>query len=267
MKDYLPTGNINEVRFNCPICGDTKFHLYVNRKKHKGVCFRCNYIPTEKEVDELLYSTRIEIPIEEPENIPEKIEVPGVPIKEVEVAKEVLKMIGKEQFSIEELSNAQAKISDEPPFVGVVLPVFLQNKLIGFTCRRVIDKPKYLHSKGYKSSNVLYNFKGGKECVLVEGPFDALWTGGAAVFGHFISKEQLFLLYSSGIKKVTLLFDQDVAFKFLLQEAKKLSKMFDTYIVLLEKGDPCDYSKQEIQNKIHNALSYEQFLVDVIKQM
>ena len=31
-----------EIKLNCPDCGDTKFHLYVNLAKEVYHCFKCN---------------------------------------------------------------------------------------------------------------------------------------------------------------------------------------------------------------------------------
>jgi len=264
--DYLLTGNPNEIRFNCPICGDTKHHLYINKRKKKGICFRCNYTPTKEEVKEFLkYVSPVDdFYVEEKKDIKVEIEVPGISVEEdVYATKEILKMIGKEKIEIDDLVKVKAHISSDYPYIGVVLPIVVDNKVIGFTCRKVAGEPKYLHSKGVKTSKVLYNLKEKPVVVLVEGPFDAIWSDGVAVFGHFISREQMFLLFSSGVRKAILMFDADVHDKFLLQEAKKLSGMFDTYVAKLKKGDPYEHSKEELLEIIRDAMPYEEYIFNI----
>lgn len=110
---------------------------------------------------------------------------------------------------------------------GRVLVPILHNDskiIIGWTARAIEGKaePKWLHSKGLSTHNCLYNYWNAEKhvqesnhLIIVEGPGD-VWKleqaglfNSVAIFGNNISDQQLWLLHSLPIMKLTILTDND----------------------------------------------------------
>jgi len=146
----------------------------------------------------------------------------------------------------------------------VIIPIEVLDELKGFVARSINDAtPKYLYSKGLRKANVLFSFRPQllryPVLVLVEGALDAMRVGDLAValLGSYLSNGQreLLLKYLSRDARVVVMLDSDAKSK-AMAIAEKLFSYFDTRIVLLYKGDPCDFSKKELHRAIRDASPY-----------
>lgn len=128
----------------------------------------------------------------------------------------------------------------------VLFPVIVNERLLGYQGRAIFETagtqiPKAKTSEGLRKSLVLMfqdSLKDSDHAVVCEGPMDALkavmFKGAVATMGKGVSKEQLQVIRSYGIKKVYLALDPDAAAE-TSQLAKELGDL-DTYLVLPPNG-------------------------------
>lgn len=132
--------------------------------------------------------------------------------------------------------------------------------LVGVSGRswRAMQKPKYLHSSGFKRDQVLYGYHfrdlSWPTCYLVEGFFDAIhiqangWPNAFCIMGVDVSKEQADMVCRD-FKSVVLFFDGDKAGKEgLLRSIRLLKGRIDVRVVAAPDGkDPDDLSVDELR--------------------
>ena len=137
-----------------------------------------------------------------------------------------------------------------------MIPVQDQKKdYVGWIYRRQNAVPKYMFSKGFKKSQVLFGvdkIQDFNKLFVVEGALDCMWLNqngypSVAILGASVSKKQLGLISSLNPSEVVLSLDNDTA------GAKGISKAtFDmegrfllSYLILPKKYKDV----QEIRNK------------------
>jgi len=235
MADYRETNNPTEIRFNCPYCGDVKFHLYINIQKLVGFCQRCKRIYTRSEVLSMLGSA-----VKGPDRqLMQTGEYPPliytsasmVPLSDV---KDLLRLFNKEHLA-EKVVEWGWGIS----YRGLIIPIGDN----GYQIRTWTGKPKYLvYPPGFKLSHYLYGLNkiNTNEMVyLVEGPFDVLAVrNSVASFGTHISKEQINLLLDKKVRVVSLFWDADVDKITKLEVGRILSQYFEVCITELNIASP-----------------------------
>ena len=102
---------------------------------------------------------------------------------------------------------------------SLIIPVYEQNKCVGWISRRKYLTPKYLYSKGLKKSRILFgaNHIEPTDFVCVtEGSLDAMWLdqcgyASVALLGASMSKYQEELLVDLPTKEIVLCLDNDSA--------------------------------------------------------
>lgn len=169
----------------------------------------------------------------------------------------------------------------KPMRFRVVVPVYdKDNCYIGCTGRSVYDKceecgqyhagecqyksPKWLHSKGFKGAEHLYNYNNAKTyikesqiAIIVEGPAD-VWRleesgihNSVCLFGTALSQGQFNLLNSSGALSIIVLLDNDEAGKKgAAQLQRQLGRLYRMYYPTFEKNDVGELTKDEITKDI-----------------
>jgi len=164
----------------------------------------------------------------------------------------------------------------------IVIPIRNhQQTLVGFTGRSIyavcylckqyhhpdVDcvkrSPKWIHSSGLKTADILFNMDKAKlsipntgNVILTEGPLDTLrlWDAGiknaVAVFGTNLSDVQENILLRSGAYQLVLALDNDDAGNVAMDKIqKKLENLFTIFRPELPKGnDVGDLSVEEAQN-------------------
>jgi hypothetical protein len=149
----------------------------------------------------------------------------------------------------------------------LVFPVWEGGKLLYFQARAMWDpRPgekfvKSLNPEKVKGSagatDVLMNLESARNyprVAITEGPIDCIHAGLSAVctFGKKISSTQILKLVHAGVKAIDLMWDGPTeeeprgAWPQMLQAAAKLSGIFDVRLVFLPKGDPGDYTQDEL---------------------
>lgn len=106
--------------------------------------------------------------------------------------------------------------ADRPPQERVVIPLWWENKLVGWQARRLDsrDEPKYKNSPEFPRDRVFFNYTPNIHCIVVESPMSVLrhWHAHPRMmspFGAALTDRQLSLL--RGMKSVTLWLDNDKA--------------------------------------------------------
>ncbi|RLC88869.1 MAG: hypothetical protein DRJ03_01120 [Chloroflexi bacterium] len=148
----------------------------------------------------------------------------------------------------------------------IIIPVYLNNKIVNFTARDVTGKAKerYYHCSNNNAliprRELLYNLDNatGDNIVLVEGPTDTwlIGDGAVATFGTQVADEQIDLIRERNFKKVYILFDNEPEAQ---QAAQRVAARI-AYVVkevevlkLNDEADPGSISQQTVQ-QIKNLL-------------
>lgn len=120
----------------------------------------------------------------------------------------------------------------------------------------------------YKAHDVLFNYHnivGRERVAIAEGCFSAIRVGEdcVATFGSTISDKQIVLLYEAGVKIIDFIWDgaspkePDGAHKKMLAACNRMSLFFDINLIFLPKGDPAEYTREELDRFRNNGKRYE----------
>jgi len=281
LKDALKKKNIpfqvsgSHIYFSCIFCGKEN-KMYFNLKKLIGDCKVCGSTVTLKELyshfnlrsihkkpslEELkTQMTSLNQPKENQPVTLEKISWPeeSRPVQNFAACEAYLRSRG---LGIEEVIPHQLRYAPHGFWAGrILVPAFSHDrKLVGIQGRVIIKSSKdipYKFSKGFPRSQVLFGLANSQEdpVILTEGVFPAIQLGGMATYGKNLTNGQMEYLLNTinPSSKVCLLWDHDSwignknqkpsSFKAL----EKLSKHFEVRAIMLPKGQPDDYSKNDI---------------------
>ena len=159
----------------------------------------------------------------------------------------------------------------------LIIPVYFIGSMVGWTARSVPgytakewEDPKYMNAKGFSKKQFLYNYDQAKDAPVIavaEGVTDVwkIGTWGMALFGKSMSDPQCQLLCQAGEGKgaaIVLLADasteKDDAAKSWTQNYEKLKSSYKypgrIFLHHMEKGDPGDYSPQELYDLVNNIV-------------
>lgn len=149
----------------------------------------------------------------------------------------------------------------------LMFPVYEEGKLIFYQGRamwKAIPGEVYLKSMNPTkdsgvagNKDVLFNLENASQwnrVVITEGPIDAIHVGYDSVctFGKHITEKQILKLCQYNIRNVDLMWDgpSDIepfgAIKEMFEVLPLLSGVFNTRVVFLPKGDPGDYSRNDL---------------------
>ena len=153
---------------------------------------------------------------------------------------------------------------DKPMYERAVVPVYDEtgNLMCGCTGRALNgDEPKWKHSNGFSTGNVLYNLcaatlpiQQSREVILTEGPMDCVRLVEAginnvvSVFGSNLTDRQSIILEKLPIRKVILMFDNDDAGRMATNKiANRLSRSYNVSIPTYDKKDPGELTIDEVK--------------------
>jgi len=292
----IETGNKFEVRLNCPNCGDEGYHLYFNLSHQCGLCFKCNFSPSLLRLimefegcDDLgarrflqkstLRTGKISQMFPETSLVSRSGRAPEKPLLSLPPGFKLLNSLDK--FPSYAASRGITHEIAEEFKIGMTLlgryawhlifPVFKNYRLFGFVARRMSNdgSRRYLYPKGFKTSEVLYRIDEltRNNCVLVEGVFDCipLQFEAAALLGSFLSKIHLKLLLKKGFKKIYLALDSDAKEK-TKEAGIKLCPYFDVKVAKLSNGDPGSYQREKLLEKIKDALDFDEWKYNWLRE-
>jgi len=270
----ISTDYSNILRLDCPLCQDTKAHLYYYPASASGYCFRCSTffstnrlkrilgeLPIAAEeassyhsIDQAVRSIKMNLAGLAPK-LPEVIVPDSLPAWEDKRSRAYLQ---KRQVPVYLVLRHNLRFCVNGDFKNrVIIPTYHQGRLVTFQARDITGKKekKYLFPSGGKPSGYLFNLDhvSAHWVVICEGPFDVLHLQAmgfpvVATFGKKISEVQVSLLAS--FRRVVFMWDADAHRETLKYMVKLGSRAL---AVLLPKGDPTVYSPQQIKLLLQRA--------------
>lgn len=264
------TADSNEVRICCPSpkCSDGNFHLYISLSAHWAFCHLCNttfllHQLLNKSIKQL--GNQFDAKMVPKQSTCYKFELPPNMIRATS-NKDAMQYLVTRNLSRADVIKYKFGYCKEGRFAHrIIIPISCLGTDVGFIARTITEaRPKYLYSKGFRKAKALYNFAPAKrhygQIVLVEGIFDVIRVGDSAValLGSFLSSGQrdLLLKFLPEDALVVVMLDEDAGSK-ALDIAERLEPYFDGIrVALLDKGDPSDYSSDELFSVIRKADDY-----------
>lgn len=232
----MKTANPDEVRYCCPRCGDTGFHLYYNLKKNLFHCFKCgargHEAPDRDYSEDALLEMREVLTSRKSAALATKVSIlpRSEPVRPDSPAMRYMKYRGIPESKVQDMGCLTSRV--EGFDWRIIIPAYNEAGEPSYYQARAITrgvKPKYLNPIASKNDALFYNM--GRiptpqpHLVLVEGIFKALnlWRIGVpsvAIFGKEITKPQI-----NRVKKltnrITIILDPD-AYSFSLRLADTL---------------------------------------------
>lgn len=281
--------------FDCPICGG-KDKLYMDKSSGRSVCFRAKseecprsgsqpYFTLSKMTGESFVEVKkrlsggpeqlqekLQVFFEDSDDAPSKTPLPPLemaeyPADSIPILKnsEPFQYLTSRGISFDQAQSLQLMYS--PGMRRIIFPSIVDGKIVGWQ-GRAIDKVDhayrmYNYPGPWKSRAVLFLETIKSDSVVIcEGPFDAmkfLNVGSyVATMGKSISKAQLDLLFTHGVKKFFLGLDEDANDK--LDEIYRHLKSYpsdevEVFIVKVPEGreDFGDCSYEEAYQAYMNA--------------
>lgn len=278
-----------ELRGDCPFCGDTRARLGVNSQTKLWHCFNCdeagNLVGFLMRVLGLTYEAAVEMILEGRDRrrgLTELRAVERTPAKpapasislptEFEVLKmPMLKRNGRfwryliqgRSLSIPQVQDYGIGFARSGEFAWrVIVPIIMHGQLMTFVARAISRErqPKYRSPVGADNSRALFNLErlaGQEEVVLVEGVFDALRIPDMAVatLGTHLSQAQRTLLIRAGVKRVVICWDEDdTGLPQAYEAARALRGQIEVLQATLPEGtDPGRLSVEALRAAIQEA--------------
>jgi DNA primase len=279
----------DELRADCPFCGDDRQRLGMNNLTKLWHCFNCdeagNLVGFLQRVLSLTYEAAVEMILagrSRRRGLPElraaEQRVPAARIASVELPTEfeLLKLpmlkrnnrfwrylIQGRDLSISQIQDYGIGFARSGEMAWrVILPVISSGQLMTFVARAISKErlPKYRSPVGADNSRALFNLErlaGREEVVLVEGVFDALRIPDMAVatLGTHLSQAQRTLLIRAGVKRVILCWDEDdTGLPQAYETARALRGRIEVFQAALPEGaDPGRLSVEALHAAIQGA--------------
>jgi DNA primase len=278
-----------ELRADCPFCGDTRQRLGVNSQTKLWHCFNCdeagNLVGFLMRVLSLTYEAAVEMILagrNRRRGLPElravEHDVPAARATTTTLPAEfeVLKMpmlkrnrrfwrylIQGRGLSIGLVQDYGIGFARSGEMAWrVIVPVIMHGQLMTFVARAISRErqPKYRSPVGADNSRALFNLErlvGREDVVLVEGVFDALRIPDMAVatLGTHLSQAQRTLLIRAGIQRVILCWDEDdTGLPQAYETARALRGRIEVLQAALPEGaDPGHLSVEALRAAIQDA--------------
>lgn len=280
---YFTSGkNVSKgfVNIQCPFCSDPSNHLGIRLSDFYIACWRCGVHSLWDLIQHIAECTpREAIKIE---RLLSSGEDSRPPLNEIKLPHQFDLKTVLPQESTKEFPKIHTNYLEERGFIPptyfiqkyklqagytigkykfrIIIPVFMNRKLISFTSRDITDiqSPKYLSASLKEGGNIketIYNYDSivqGSDLILVEGPLDAwkIGSGSCSFFGVTYTTKQIIALKNKNIRKLFILFDNNVAGE---RGAKEIANVLSplvkkTEIITLTKvEDPGELSLEDAQ--------------------
>ena len=138
----------------------------------------------------------------------------------------------------------------------IIIPVFLDGRLVTFVARDVIGNAELKYKNCPKERSIilvnhtLYNIDSVRDtAIIVEGVTDVwrIGNGAVATFTDNHTQEQVDLLTTKGVKNAYVMYDADA-----LMKAKKLAGTLvgsipHVEVIEMSEGDPADLSEEQVR--------------------
>lgn len=271
---YKTTGkntSPNWVEISCLFCNDPSTHLGINLTTGVYNCWACgskgHIEKIIKEIDgcsitearnianDLFLNTHKTI-----KSIPqtELVEIPKEATKEF--PKLHLEYLKKRRYNpnyVIKKHNLYACHQIGDYSYRIIIPVYMNNKLITFTAKDVTDKQKIPYKNLSEEKSILstkeslYEIDNTKnKAVIVEGPLDQwrIGNGSVCTFGTQFTHSQIHILSEKGLERVVILYDYEEK---AIKQAKKLANILSLLINKVEvwelnQGDPDSMDEKDL---------------------
>jgi DNA primase len=250
-----------ELRFCCPKCVDSDYHLYYSPSRRLYHCFKCGYkgrgFPRSLPLSQPLLSSRLppkESTVEEDIRELSWQELTFPPSSTLELV--VWDYLQSRGVTEEQVKKFKLGWSPEKPFV-VVFPIIMHDTVKALQIRHLTKLgPKYVFydvgKRKTQKSALLYNYdnciRGVTTLYIVEGVLDVILAAprcSLCTFGKSLSIIQSDLIRGIPKQKLVLAFDSDVKPRELIQTIERLEVYEPVYIKQLPKGkDPADLGEE-----------------------
>lgn len=282
---YVPSSG--ELRWNCPFCitrrpdhkADSNFHLYVNPKRGKFICFRCADYGTKGPLEKLFKDLRVSIqpsltnwqkvvqafmevtdkkPFAEAEEVPYPDGYKGL-CYSAKVSDDVYNYLKRRGINDDDMSFHHLGAMVHYNRWRVFIPASNDKGKLVYYAARSIDgaEPKYLCPPVPRRA-VVFNYVKARQfedVVICEGPVSSIAAGPNAVatFGKEVTPEQVLMLVRGGWRKYFVAFDGEA-----MQTSCRLAERLHAYrldvsIVPLPKDpkrkDPADLGRAVFINE------------------
>ena len=271
------------IGLNCPFClSDPSNHLGIHLLSNSINCWRCSTKGTIlklilkikkcslKQAVKILKEYQLNFFKDKVDNLKEINELNN---------KKILPIEAKEKFYPQHIQYLKERNFDPDEIIHkyhlraclnigrvqfkyrIIIPIYLDNKLVCYTARDITDKriPKYYNCPNEEAlvpiKHCLYNIDSVKDrMIIVEGPTDVwrLGDGSVATFGTKFTENQITLIRKKKPQKITIIFDNE---KEAIENAIRLRKYLygiceDVKIFELSKirkdiKDPAQLTKTE----------------------
>ena len=269
-----------QFKINCFLCEDTTKNLEINLEKGIFHCWRCDYSGPIFQLlkDYLGYAPKIEeyikaedlrtFQIDFSKKVINQPMFKGLPAEFCPLwENRTLSLIGQKakkyaltrmkEDDIERYKVGYCGLGDHR--WRIIIPVFEGNQIVYWVARSIYKTEKpYIYPEVAREA-VIFNIDRARklgQAVITEGALDAIRVGedGVAIFGTTLLEPQFFKLID--IPNIIVMLDEDANDK-----AVKIAQKFKRYnrvikLVFLPKGDPSDYSREELRKRIGEALLF-----------
>jgi len=230
-----------ELRADCPFCGDTRQRLGVNSRTKLWHCFNCdaagNAVGFLMRVLGLTYEAATEmilagrnrrrglVELRTPRAVVARTapaiglpaEFEPLVLPETARSERFWRYLRNRRYDPDLIQQYGIGFARSGDYAWrVIVPVVIYGQLMTFVARAISKErlPKYRSPEGADNSRVLFNLErlaGQEEVVLVEGVFDALRIPDLAVatLGTHLSQVQRTLLIRAGVQRVVICWDED----------------------------------------------------------
>lgn len=224
LKNSKKTGNPNEIRINCPNCGDTKYHMYVNMIKGVYHCFRCQSSgrlaksDSDHEISKFLRKVEKFLHPEDfiepdyPIELPEEYCKIGSLLEAFHWESVAINYLIRRGISREIAKKYDLGYCATGYYEGrLIIPFVFRGRLEYFNSRAITNQePKYVNPKHDKRDVLFFSERRPtKTAVIVEGAFDAINVGqvtpAIALGGKEMSDAQLKRIITCTEKTIVML--------------------------------------------------------------
>ncbi len=266
---------------NCPFCDDPSNHLGIRYKDLRVSCWKCGGHSIEDliiEVAECSYqeakrlrstlgagqvdlSSNVEKTASSVFTTKKTLLPPESSIHFPRLHNQYLKSRGFKYRTLIKKYKLQAVHTIGRYKFRIIIPIYMNNKLVSFTSRDVTDEqePKYLHARpeevALKAKETIYNYDSlqkGADAFALEGPVDVwkMGDGSIALLGVRHTETQLKLLMRKEIRTLFIFFDREPQAQRIARRLGRLAAPLVRsveIVTLQEKEDPGELTFSEVE--------------------
>lgn len=260
-QNFIKTGNSDEVRYCCPKCDDTKYHLYFNIRKKTFYCQKCGYKGYSK--NNVNYKFEY---IKKERKFEGELPKDSLPIIDGKgkIEREAISFLERRGLNKDDFKKYNLHYCISGKFKNrIIFPFLMNNKLVYYSSRTFDKKykekniEKTLNSYGDKNVyNIERASKYGGRILVVEGIIDCILSGDncISILGKNMTDKQAEIINDYGIKDITLMFDsylkdnktEKECFDYAFDLSSRIKRYFRSInIISLPFGDPGEWKFRE----------------------